>query len=333
VAAIPVVDATADLTIGAFIALAVAGALFDAPGMTAREALCPDVAQAAGMPLERLAGLREGLSGAVLVVGPAAAGGLLVVLEPTALLWATAACSALAAVVTATLPVRVGAGRASARTGVRGALADIAEGAAVLRGDRVVATVTLISVAGIGVLSALQGLLLPVHLAAQGSPGVLGLVITFLAAGGIAGAGLYAVVGSRLPRRPVFVVAQLLTATGVGGLALLPATPLLLGAAALAGVGSGPVSALVMVLLGERIPEAARGRVLGLQNAAVLAAAPVAMLAAGLLVESIGLRPTGMLVAGAWVLLVVVALVAPALRSLEPGPAGEQVEVGRADDR
>jgi DNA-binding transcriptional MerR regulator len=57
---------------------------------------------------------------------------------------------------------------------------------------------------------------------------------------------------------------------------------------------------------------------MGLQNAALLAAAPVAMLAAGLLVESIGLRPTGMLVAGAWVALLACTLLAPALRSLEP---------------
>jgi hypothetical protein len=70
---------------------------------------------------------------------------------------------------------------------------------------------------------------------------------------------------------------------------------------------------------------------MGLQNAAVLAAAPVAMLAAGLLVESIGLRPTGMLVAGAWVVLVIATLAAPALRSLEP--RGAQEGVSSADDR
>jgi MFS family permease len=331
VAAVPLVDATLGLTIGAFIALAVAGAVFDAPGMTAREALGPDVAAAAGVPLERLAGLREGIAGAVLVVGPAIAGGLLLVLEPTTLLWATAACSALAALTTATLPVRVGAGASSGRAGVRGALADLREGAAVLRGDRLLMTFTVVSVAGIGVLSALQGLLLPVHLAATGAPGVLGLVITFLALGGIAGAGLYAVAGSRWPRRPLFVGAQVVTAAGIVALALLPPTPLLLGAAALAGLGSGPVSALVMVLVAERIPDAARGRAMGLQNAAVLAAAPVAMLAAGLLVESIGLRPTGMLVAGAWVVLVIATLAAPALRSLEP--RGAQEGVSSADDR
>jgi MFS family permease len=332
VAAVPLVDATLGLTIGAFIALAVAGAVFDAPGMTAREALAPDVAAAAGMPLERLAGLREGIGGAVLVVGPAIAGGLLLLVEPTALLWATAACSALAAVVTGTLPVHVGAGAATERSGMRGALADLIDGAAVLRDDRLIMTCTVVSTGAVGVLAALQGLLVPVHFARIGEPGALGLVITFLALGSIAGAGLFAVVGSRWPRRPLFVGAQVVTAAGVVGIALLPPTPLVLGAAALAGLGSGPVSALVMVLVAERIPDAVRGRVMGLQNAALLAAAPAAMLVAGLLVESIGLRATGMLVAAAWIVLAVVAVVAPALRSLEPR-GDREAEVSGADDR
>lgn len=327
VAAIPLVDSATGLTIGACIALAVAGALFDVPGMTAREALAPDVAKAAKIPLERLAGLREGTGGVVLIVGPAVAGGLLVVLDPTTLLWATAACSALAAGTTATLPRTVGASVATAGGGPRVAQADLAAGLAVLRNDRVLGTLTLISVAAVGVLVPLQGLVLPVHLVAEDAPGRLGLVITFLALGGIAGAGLYAAVGSRCRRRHVFVVAELVLAAGVLGLALLPPTPLLLASAGLAGLGSGPLPALLLVLVNERIPEAVLGRVLGLQNAVVLAAAPVGLLGAGLLVESIGLRPTGMLMAGAWLALVVATLLAPALRVLEPE------EVSGADDR
>jgi len=181
----------------------------------------------------------------------------------------------------------------------------------------VLRTVTALSVAGMAVLAALQMLVLPVHLVAERAPGVLGLVITFLALGGIGGAVLYAAVGPRIPRRRLFVLAQLVTAAGIAGMASLPPAPLLLAAAALAGLGSGPVSALVVVLVAERIPDAVRGRVLGLQNAAALAATPGGLLGAGLLVESIGLRPTGMLVAGAWVLLAVAAVMAPALRDLE----------------
>jgi MFS family permease len=240
------------------------------------------------------------------------------------LLWGTAACSALAALATATLPAGVGAAVTTGRTGVRGALGDLAEGVCVLRRDALLGTVTALSVFGMAVLAALQMLVLPVHLVAERAPGVLGLVVTFLALGGIGGAALYAAVGPRIARRRVFVLAQLTTAAGIVGLAALPPPPLLLAAAALAGLGSGPVSALVVVLVAERIPDAVRGCVLGLQNAAALAATPAGLLGAGLLVESIGLRPTGMLVAGAWVLLAATALVAPALRKLEVANAHDR---------
>ena len=69
--------------------------------------------------------------------------------------------------------------------------------------------------------------------------------------------------------------------------------------------------------LRRRLGVRVRGRVIGVQNAAMLGAVPVGLLAAGLLVAGIGLRPTGMLMAGLWVLATAVALLAPALRRLE----------------
>lgn len=274
------------------------------------------------MPLERLAGLREGIGGVVMAVGPAVAGGLLVLLDPVAVLWVTVVCSALAAAVTATLPGGVGgAGAQPERSG-------IGAGWAVLRGDRLLATVTLVSVGAVAVIAPLQGILLPVHLVAQDAPGVLGLTITALALGGVVGAGAYAGVGGRWPRRPVFVLALLVTSAGVTGQALLPPAPLLLTAAALIGVGMGPLAAMTTVLVAERIPPEVRGRVMGLQNAAVLAVAPGGLLAAGLLIEGIGLHPTGKLVAGLWLLVALATLLAPALRALEPAEV-----VPDADDR
>jgi MFS family permease len=311
VAALPLVDAWTGLTLAWFIALGIAGSLFDVPGMTAREALAPDVAAAAKVPLERLAGLREGIDGVVLMAGPAIAGGLLALLDPVLVLWVTAGCSALAAAVTATLPAGVGASSQPVE------FADIGAGWSVLRGDRLLAALTLVTVGAVAVIAPLQGIVLPVHLVAEQAPGVLGLIITGIAIGGVLGAVIYAAVGARWPRRAVFVAAMALTAVGVVGMALLPPTPLLLAAAALTGLGFGPMSPMLTVVVNERIPEQVRGRVLGLQNAAVLAVAPAGMLAAGLLIEGIGVRPTGMLVAGLWLVVVAGTLLAPALRTLD----------------
>ncbi|NBE80067.1 MFS transporter [Micromonospora rubida] len=324
VAAVPFVDEVSGLTVAWFMVLGVAGALLDVPGMTAREALAPDVAAAAGVGLERLAGLREGVSGVVLVVGPAAAGGLLVLLDPTTVLWITAVCSAAAALTTATLPARLGRGSGEAGGGVR---TELLKGFRVLGGDRVLAAMTLVVTISVLVLAPLQNILLPVYLVARDSPGGFGLVIAFLAVGGIGGSIVYSIAGARLSRRAVFVAAQVVTAFGTVGLALLPPLPVLLAVAALAGFGAGPMQALALVLVTERIPERYRGRVLGLQNAATMTAVPVGTLVAGLLISGIGLRETGVLLAVAWGVVAAFALLVPALRRLEP-PAGGQ----RADE-
>ncbi|GAA2693401.1 MFS transporter [Actinosynnema pretiosum subsp. pretiosum] len=311
VAALPLVDQVSGLTVTWFLVLGVAGALFDVPGMTAREALAPDVASAAGVGLEKLAGLREGVSGIVVVVGPALAGGALVLLDPASVLWMTAGCSALAAAVTATLPARVGAGSGEASEGVR---RDLGAGFRVLAGDRVLLTATCVVTASLLVLAPLQNVLLPVHMVALDAPGGYGLVIAFLAVGGIAGSIAYSTLGARLSRRSVFVLTQAVTALGTVGLALLPPTPLLLAAAVLTGFGAGPLQAMVLVLVSERVPDRFRGRVLGLQNSATLTAVPLGTLVGGVLIEGVGLRETGVVLAVVWCAVAVGALVAPALR-------------------
>ena len=52
------------LTISWFIALGVLGALFDVPGVTARQAMLPEIARAAGMKLDRASGINQSLVGA-----------------------------------------------------------------------------------------------------------------------------------------------------------------------------------------------------------------------------------------------------------------------------
>ncbi|MET9660188.1 MFS transporter [Streptomyces sp. NPDC006510] len=318
VAALPVVDGLSGLTVAWFVVLGVAGVVFDVPGMTAREALAPDVASAAGIGMERLAGLRESVSGGVVILGPAAAGGLIMIADPTTVLWLTAACSALAALVTLTLPKGIGL-KSVPSPGDGGLRADVARGFGVLRRDRVLSAVTLVSAGSAVVLAPLENLVLPVYLVGEGSPGGFGLVVSCLAVGGIAGAGLYAAFGSRWSRRTVFVAAQVMSTVGITGLALLPPVPVMLVAAAFAGFGSGPLASLFLVLVTERIPQEVRGRVLGLQNAVSMTAIPLGTLGAGLLVEWMGLRQTGALLAVSWGVLALVVVALPALRQLDTG--------------
>ncbi len=202
-----------------------------------------------------------------------------------------------------------------------GPWADVRRGVGVLRGDRTLGTITLVSAASIAVLAPLHNLVLPVYLVGKDSPGGFGLVVSCLAVGGIVGAGVYAALGAKLPRRTVFVVSQLVSMVGVAGLALLPPVPMLVPCAVLAGIGAGPLPALFLVLVTERIPEDVRGRVLGLQNAVSMTAVPLSTLFAGLVVEWVGLRETGVALAVAWCGVSLLLLAVPALRHLDTATA------------
>src|SRR5690606_36608633 len=108
VALLFVVDEAAGLTLASFIALGVLGALFDVPGMTARQAMLPEVARLGGMTIDRASGIRQAPFGASFLLGPALAGLALALLPAAAVLLITAGCSALAAALTLTLTRALG---------------------------------------------------------------------------------------------------------------------------------------------------------------------------------------------------------------------------------
>ena len=112
VAGLAIVDWVFGLDIGWFIVLGVLGALFDVPGMTARETLMGRVSLTSGVALDRIAAIRQGVFGLTFLAGPAIAGVLLTVLDPIRVVWLTAACSALAALCTLVMPAGCGRSRA-----------------------------------------------------------------------------------------------------------------------------------------------------------------------------------------------------------------------------
>jgi MFS family permease len=90
-----------------------------------------------------------------------------------------------------------------------------------------------------------------------------------------------------------------------------------IGAFVLVGLANGPLSAVLGVAAIEATPDGMRGRVLGAQNALVLAApallaAPMAAVATGY-----GLQVGGLALAAVIVVGTVVALFAPAFRGLD----------------
>ena len=80
---VPILYHTVGLPLAALLALVFAGALLDAPGQTAREAMLPELLERAEMTLERGTSLFDGVSRGANMLGAPLAGVLIAVVGPT----------------------------------------------------------------------------------------------------------------------------------------------------------------------------------------------------------------------------------------------------------
>lgn len=336
IAALPIIDLVTGLSIGWFMLLGAISTFGDGPGVTARETILPAIVRHSGVPAERLIGLRETMTTLALLLGPAAAGTLMVIFEGTTVLWITAGTSLLAALTTLMLPHAVGAtvgargsvGSSGGSSGdeVRGAARETAResGWAQLRAgwrtlltSRFLVGVTLLMVMALITIAALQGLILPVYFTAEGEPGMFGFVLTSLAAGALLGGLVYTLAGQRGRRRVWFVVGLSGNALGLAIVATLAEIWVVFVGAFVLGFFNALFGALISVLNLERIPDEMRGRILGTQNALIPAAAPLGIGAAAVMTEFLSVGTAAAILVGLWLAFVVYGLAASAFRNLE----------------
>lgn len=291
VATIPLVDAFVGLDLPLIIALVVLGAVFDPAGGTARESMIPELGAEAGWPLARTNAVHEATWGVSYLIGPAVGGVLIAVVGPANTLWVTAVGFVLGSLAVSFVRAP-GTGRPARADRPRTVLAGAGEGLRLVWSDRLLRTTTLLSMVMVAVYLPIEGVVLPYVFEQQGRPAALGLVLTALSAGGIAGALAYAALGPRLPRYRVFVSATVLASMSILGMSLAPTYAWLVAAAALAGLFWGPVDPLINIALQTRTEAVRRGRVIGVLMASYYAAGPIGYLGAGAAVTLLGPRTT-----------------------------------------
>ncbi len=311
VAGLAVIDRVFGLDIGWFIALGVLGALFDVPGMTARETLMGRVSRTSGVSLDKIASLRQTVFSLAFLGGPALAGILLAVLDPIQVVWVTAGCSLAAAICMMILPL----------TAPEVATPDTLEigGVATVRRSAPLRAMLVIGFGSALVVTPLLGVLLPAHFSRLGEPTWLGFTMSAFAAGSMVGAILYAVISAR-SRKAVYVGGLLLQTVGMVGFTTLHGVwPVAVGSA-LTGIGSGLLSPVFIVFFTEQVAESVRGRVLGLFNALALIASPLglAAIAIALSVTTLEVAAYGLL--AVWVLVSVYAFVSKGMRVFAADP-------------
>ncbi len=317
VALIPLLYHTIGLAFWELLALVFLGGLLKSPGVTARNALVPDLAARATMRLERANALADGVSRISRFIGAPLAGVLIAVIGTSNLLWLDAASFAVSAIliglaVPSTTPL-ITAGESTHRY-----LDTVWEGLRFLRHDALLVTIVGVvmitnlldagwsSVVGPAYIKSIFHSALP-----------FGLMIAALGGAAFVGTLIFGAIGHRLPRRLTLGIGYTIGGAVRFWVFLLPVLPLLIGWQIIAGLAIAPINPLVDTLLQERLPIEMRARVFGTINAGVLAGVPLGTVASGYLVAWIGFQMTLLIMGALYLVTTLSLLVNPATRTME----------------
>ncbi len=324
VAAIPLLYLTIGLNFGGLLLLMFLGAVFDAPGHTARTAMVPPLSKITGVPLERINANFGMIAAASSLFSAPLAGLLIAWLGPISVLWFNAGTFVFSSLAVLLFVPRL---KRPAPSG-ESFLADVHSGLAYVQNHALIRTLVLGALAINFLFAPLFGVAIPFFANQElGSVRSFGILLGGEGLGALTGAYLFGRLGGRLKRRTFLIAALACLASPLVPLAF--STNLWVSAGLLAGVGlgSGMVNPMLGTFLQTTTPEQFMGRVMGLVMAGAMVAQPAGLLLGGVLIAVMGY--TGFtLVIGSLVILVATALtLSPAIRGLdhvEPGDKGTE---------
>jgi len=294
---VPLLDFLGMLTVPMLLPVVFAMGVLRGPSDAAKQAMVPDIATLANVPLERVTGVAAAIERLASTAGAAGAGALIGLIGPGQALLVNAATFAAAALIVAMgIPGMRRAPTLTATPDVRPGkvssyLDDLREGWRFLRGDAVL--VSIVAMVAITNLfdQAYGAVLLPVWTRESGhGPELLGAMLAAFTGASIAGAAIAAVIGERMPRLMVYTVAFLLTGFP-RFLVLAIDAPLgsVFATLVVAGFASGFLNPILSAVIFERIPKPLTGRVTAMNAALCFALIPFGGLVGGALISTIGL--------------------------------------------
>jgi len=320
VALIPLLYHTTGLLFWQLLVLVFLGGFLDAPGHTARQGLVPDLAGRVGMGIERANSAFQGIQYASFLVGSPLAGLLIVAFAPGNVLWIDASTFVVSAALVAALvpPVTPRPSTVAERRRAGRYRAELAEGMAFIRRDRLVVWMFGIGVVTNSLVLPLFAVVLPFYARqTYGSAVDLGLMLGGFGSGALAGTVLYGTVGHLLPRRATLVSAIVLMGLPFWVLVATPPLGVTIGALFVAGFVLGPSNTLTYSVLQERTPPRMLGRVLGAGVSLSMVGAPVGVGLCGYALEILGLRPTLAGISACYLVVGLLSFISPALHELD----------------
>ena len=328
VAPLPVLLALGAMELWQVLALAFLGTLVDSAGSTARQSLVAAAADSGGYQRERANALFASAEHVGYLLGAPLAGLLIAAYGVGGAIWVTVAAFGLAALLVGRLRLRAPrptAVRTSATQGQREAIA-------VIWHDEALRALFLFPTLAVMLVAPLAPLVLPV-LAREtfGNPVVLGVMVAGYGAGGLLGAAGFGLIGARVPRRLLFVAVFALVPAALAGIAVSPSPTPTLAILLTLGAAVGALVPLMATIRQERAPAHLLPRVVGLSTATIPVTGPIGVLAAGLMIDGLGLRTTLLVMTTAGLLISVIVVTNRGVRLFgTPGPSAGRASSGSA---
>jgi len=286
-ALIPLLYLTVGLEFWQLIILVFLGALLDTPGGTARAALLPELAEQAGMSIERVTSLTHVIERGARLVGAPLAGFLIGIVGTANVLWLDAASFFIsAAIIGLVIPVL----KVSEKEEKSGKYFDeLRDGLRFIAHDSLILSIVVMVMLTNFLDAIFGGVVQPVYVReVYGSALNLGLLIAANGGGAVIGGLIFAAIGHRLPRHATFVGAFVLTGFRFWVYALYPPVWILIVVTLITSIGAGPLNPIIGAIEFERIPSNMRGRVFGAITAGAWIAMPLGMLLGGVLTDTFG---------------------------------------------
>jgi MFS family permease len=286
-ALIPLLYATIGLEFWQLLVLVFLGALLDTPGSTARAALLPELAEQAGMPLERATALIHVIERGARLVGAPLAGLLIGLIGTANVLWLDAASFVVsAAIIGLAIPVIT---PTADETASGKYFEELKDGLRFIAQDKLILSIVVMVMLTNFLDTIFGGVVQPVYVKEVfGNALNLGLLIAANGGGAVIGGLIFAVIGPRLPRHATFVAAFVLTSFKFWVYAAYPPIGVLIVATFITSLGAGPLNPIISAVEFERIPPNMRGRVFGAVGAGAWLAMPFGMLLGGILTDTYG---------------------------------------------
>lgn len=324
VCGIPLLYMSGNLTFSWLVVLVIIGAIFDGPGATAREAMVPELADAAKMDLDRVNAFFQGSRRLSIFIGPIVAGFLVLWVGASNVLWVNAVVFALSVLITIAFIPDIAMPEHDHKAPAS-FWQNTLFGLHFIRQHRL-----LTWLAGLlCLMNFLDAPLATVQLPAlvrenYGSAERLGFLIGAIGAGAVVGTIIFSSIAPHLSRRKTFIAS--FSIIGLVGLALstAPPYPIAIIVMLVMGLASAPLNPILMSIRQERVPVQYRARVFGSLTAIAFVAIPLGQLAGGLLIEWMGVQPFIAMVAIIYLTVVVSFVFNPVLHEMDQRPAKAQ---------